>query len=98
VSALRAVALALVAGACKHGSTKATPAQCEAIVDRFAELVVQEAMPDASAAAVAAERAREKSEARGADVFKNCASQVDRSAYDCAMRAESTDALEKCLE
>jgi hypothetical protein len=99
VPALKHAALAiglvvLVAG-CKK---KVTPAQCEAIVDRYAELVVKEKMVDASAETLATERTREKSEAHGDEVFKNCAAEVDPHDYDCAMKAETPEALEKCLE
>ena len=88
------VALCTLLG-CKK---KVTPAQCEAIVDRYAELVVKEKMPDASAETIAAERTREKSEAHGDEVFKNCAAEVDPGDYDCAMKAATPEALEKCLE
>jgi len=90
--------LAACVVACKSSAAKATPAQCEAIVDRYAELVVKEAVPDASASTVAAEQERAKSAARGEDVFKNCATEVEAARYDCAMKAQTTDALEKCLE
>ena len=94
--ALKHVVLAcLLLASCKK---KVTPAQCEAIVDRYAELVVKEKMPDASAETIAAERAREKSEAHGDEVFKNCAAEVDPNDYDCAMKAATPTALEKCLE
>ena len=94
--ALRWLALgALALSGCKQ---KITPGQCEAIVDRYAELVVKESMPDASAESIAKERAREKSEAHGDDVFKNCASEIQPADYDCAMKATTAYALEKCLE
>jgi hypothetical protein len=89
------VVLALGTAGCKK---KVTSAQCEAILDRYAELVVKEKMPDASAEAVAEERAREKSEAHGDDAFKNCAAEVESDDYACAMKAKTPDALEKCLE
>jgi hypothetical protein len=99
VPALKHVALAaaMLVGAlgCKK---KVTQEQCEAIVDRYAELVVKTQMPDASAEAVAAERTREKSEAHGDEVFKNCAAEVDPEDYTCAMKATTPEALEKCLE
>ncbi len=92
-----ALVLAVGVGAlgCKK---KVTPAQCEAIIDRYAELVVKEKRPDASAETVASERAREKSEAHGDDAFKNCAVEVEPDDYECAMKAKTPDALEKCLE
>jgi hypothetical protein len=93
-AALAAIALA-AAGGCKP---KATGAQCDQLLDRYAELVVTERFADAGQDRINAEREREKSEARGDDAFKNCSSEVSRVEFDCAMRAASADAVEKCLE
>lgn len=98
MSPLKRVAVALVVVMCCGCKKKVTPTQCEAIVERYAELVVKEKMPDASATDIAAESAREKTEAHGDDAFKNCASEVEPSDYECAMKATTPDALEKCLE
>lgn len=91
----RVVLAGALLASCK---AKATPTQCEAIVGHYAELVVKENYPDASPSEIAAERDREKAEARGDDAFKNCASEVQASDYDCAMKATTPAALEKCLE
>ena len=96
--ALRWAAVAIGALAMIGCKKKVTPAECDAIVDHYAELVVREKMPDASAETIATERAREKSEAHGDDAFKNCASEIEPADYDCAMKATTPDALEKCLE
>ncbi len=77
---------------------KVTPLECDTLLDRYARLVVTETYPDASAERVSLEEQRERVEARGDDAFKNCSSEVSRSEFDCAMRAETADALEKCLE
>jgi hypothetical protein len=90
-----ALAAAFSAGGCKP---KASPNECDALLDRYAELVVTEHFPDAGGAQIRAERDREKSEARGDDAFKNCSSEVSHAEYECAMRAGNADALEKCLE
>jgi hypothetical protein len=90
-----AVACLAAAAACKP---KATPVQCDQLIERYAQLVVTERFPDASAAVVKTEQEREKSEARGDDAFKNCSSEVSRAEFDCAMRAPTADAFEKCLE
>lgn len=92
---LAVLAALAVLPACKP---KITTAQCDALVDRYAKLVVTEKLPDAGAATIKAEQDRERSEARGDDSFKNCTSEVDRGEFDCAMRAPTADALEKCLE
>jgi hypothetical protein len=88
-------ALGLQAIACRG---KVTADECDTLVARYAQLVVTEKYPDASAERVAAEQARELGEARGDDAFKNCRSEVSRREFECAMAAPSADALEKCLE
>jgi len=78
--------------------TKASSAQCNQLLDRYAALVVTEKYPDAATAQIDAERAREKGEAHGDDAFKNCSSEVSQSEFDCAMRSANADAFLKCLE
>jgi hypothetical protein len=91
-----AMALAVVAtAACKP---KASATQCDQLIDRYAVLVVTEKLPDASPAQIEAEQQRERSEARGDDSFKNCSSEVSQAEFACAMRAQTVDAFEKCLE
>jgi hypothetical protein len=88
-------AFAVMAAACKP---KASPAECDELLGRYARLVVTEKFPDASATQIHTEEEREKVEARGDDAFKNCSSEVSRTEYECAMRALTADALEKCVE
>lgn len=85
----------LSSAACKK---KVTSKQCDEILERFAELVVKERFPDAGPETIAAERARERQEAKAADELKNCASEVQAEEYACAMKAETSEALIKCLE
>jgi len=92
--ALAASALSAVTG-CKE---KISQAQCEQIVDHFAELVVKERYADAGPETIAAERNRERQEAKNADEFRNCTTQVQTKEHECAMKAQSSDALIKCLE
>ena len=97
-----ALGAGLVAGLCGAAATgckpKASGAQCDQLLDRYAELVVTEHFADASADQIKAERDREKSEARGDDAFKNCSSEVSQAELECAMHAATADAVEKCLE
>jgi hypothetical protein len=95
LSMLGAGAVVLCAIGCRP---KVTSVECDALLDRYAQLVVTETYPDASPDRVSVEEQRERTEARGDDAFKNCSSEVSRSEFDCAMRALSADALEKCLE
>jgi hypothetical protein len=82
-------------GACRK---RVTREQCDAILDRYAELVVREQMPDASAAEIQNERQRERDEARSDDAFRNCTSEIEPAAHACAMKAKTADELERCLE
>jgi hypothetical protein len=77
---------------------KATTSDCDALIARYAQLVVTETFPDASPEVVRKEQERERTEARSTDSLKNCSSEVSRAEMDCAMRATSTTAFEKCLE
>lgn len=92
--ALFVAALVAVTGCTK----KITQTQCEELVDHFAELVVKERFADAGPDVVLVERARERQEATNADEFKNCRSEVQATEHACAMKAQSSDALIKCLE
>jgi hypothetical protein len=88
-------ALLLPMSGCK---AKASPSECDMLIDRYATLVVTETLPDAGPARIKAEQEREKTEARGDDAFKNCSSEVSRAELDCAMHAKTSGAFEKCLE
>jgi hypothetical protein len=88
-------AVVILAAGCKP---KATEANCDQLLERYAHLVVTEKYPDASPADIDAEQRREKNEARGDDVLKNCSSEVSRAEFECAMRAATADTFEKCLE
>jgi hypothetical protein len=92
---------ALMAAACVSGMScrpKASATQCETLLDRYAQLVVAEKFPDASPEQIASEGERERSEARAVDALKNCSSEVSPAEFECAMRALTADAFEKCLE
>jgi hypothetical protein len=88
------LACVLVA-ACKQ---KASPAECDQMLERYARLVVLEKYPDAGPDLIRKVQEQEKSEARTDDAFKNCSSEVSRAELDCAMKAATPDAIEKCLE
>jgi hypothetical protein len=77
---------------------KVTAAQCDTLVARYAELVVREKLPSAPADEVRAEQKRVRQEAVGDENFRNCTTEVRPSEYECAMAAETPDAIEKCLE
>jgi hypothetical protein len=93
---LGCVAMAGVLAGCR---AKATPSQCDQLLDRYATLVVTEKYgQDASAEQILKLQQYEKSEARSDDAFKNCSSEVSQPEFQCAMSAPTADAFEKCLE
>jgi hypothetical protein len=96
VSALRGCLLTVMVVACSN--KKATPAQCDLLIERYAELVVREQFPDAAAGEIQLERDREKSAAHADVAFKDCPTLVEAPSYECAMRATTPDTLEHCLE
>lgn len=77
---------------------KVTAAQCEALIERYAELVVRDKMPGASEEVIQAEQKVVRDEAKSDDAFHNCTTEVGPGEYACAMGAATPDAVEKCLE
>lgn len=87
----------LALGAMTSCKRKVSEKQCDELLDRFAEMVVKERFPDAGPEVVAAERLRERTEAKG-DELRNCTSEVQAEEHACAMKAKSSEALIKCIE
>ncbi len=77
---------------------KITSAQCDALVGRYAELVVRDQMPEAATEIVRSEQRRVREEAAGDEGFRNCTTEVGPREFECAMAAPTPDAIEKCLE
>ena len=99
MSSLKYVALLILLLCATTACTKkASPEQCDQLLDRFAELVVKERFPDAGAEQVQKERDRERGEAKADQSFKNCTSEVQASEFQCAMKATTSEGLIKCLE
>lgn len=88
------VVLLLLLAACHK---KATPQECDALIEKYADLVVKEQFPDAGPEVYARERQREMTEAK-TDVLKNCPSEVQRDELACAMKGTKTDDVIKCLQ
>jgi hypothetical protein len=89
----RVVLALLCVAALSSCSKKVTQDQCDAIVSRYAELVVRESKPDAGPEEIRSEQAREQAAARSDDAFRNCTSQIEPADYDCAMKAKTADLL-----
>lgn len=93
-SAAGGIFVALALSACTQ---KISRAECDHIVERFAELVVSERLPDAEPEIAAVARERERSDAERAE-FRSCTSQVQKREYDCAMQAPTAEAVIRCLD
>ncbi len=92
---LLAACLLALLGACKR---KVTQQECDALLDKFAMLVVRERIKDAPPEMIKAEQERERQEARGDEAFRNCTSEVAEQDYACAMGSGTSEAFLKCLE
>jgi hypothetical protein len=90
-----AALIALATSSCKK---KATPAECDALIDRFAVLAAKESLPDASDEEVRAAQKQAHDEAANDDDFRACAGRVTHDELACAMAAPSADAFERCLQ
>jgi len=77
---------------------KVSAAQCEALITRYAELVVRDTMPGAPAQVVGEAQKRVREEAAGDENFRNCTTEIGPKEFNCAMAAKTPDAVEKCLE
>lgn len=77
---------------------KATPAECDALVTRYAELVARESLPDASAEDVRAAQKSAREEAADDEDFRACSGRVTHEELACAMGAPTADAFEACLQ
>lgn len=77
---------------------KASEAQCDALVDHYAELAMKEQFPDAAPADIESQKKKVREESKNDDDFKNCTSEVEATDYDCAMKAKTTEGIERCLE
>jgi hypothetical protein len=92
---LGVLALGLGLGGCRE---RVTAAQCDALVDRYAQLVVLDRMPGASAETVQQEQKVVRAEAASDEGFRNCTTEVEPKEFACAMAAKTPEAIEKCLE
>jgi hypothetical protein len=91
--ALLSLPLAL-AGAC---GKPPTATECTALLDRYTEKLVASDRPDVTPGQLEKLKASARARAAEDPAFAECSQKVSRSAYDCAMRAETVDRMEICL-
>jgi hypothetical protein len=90
------VLLALVGawGCVRH----ATPAECDALLDRYVELLLREQDPEVGAGELAAKKELARAKALNDAEFAACPKEVGAGEIRCAMLAGNVDEFEKCLE
>lgn len=74
-----------------------TPAECRALLDRYTEKLVSSDRPDVSPGELEKLKANARALAARDPAFAECPSKVSRSAYECAMKADTVDRMEVCL-
>jgi hypothetical protein len=86
--------LTLTLVACSRGPS---PAECTAMLDRYTEKLVGSDRPDVKAGELEKLKADARARAAEDPEFAECTHKVSRSAYECAMHAETVDRMEICL-
>jgi len=74
-----------------------TATECTALLDRYTEKLVASDRPDVTPGELEKLKATARARAAEDPAFAQCSQKVSRSAYDCAMRAETVDRMEICL-
>jgi hypothetical protein len=96
--AIVALVVGVVAGrsVLRRLSTHPSPAECAALLERYAELVARavDPVPAPSAIARRKEAARVAARERG---FSRCEAELTQAEVACALQAGSADDLERCL-
>jgi hypothetical protein len=88
-----AVTLSAVAGC---GKPVAEP-ECAALLDRYVEKLVGSDRPEVGPAELLRLKAEARATASRDPAFRDCTQAVSRRQMDCAMRAETVDRMEICL-
>jgi hypothetical protein len=94
LSLSRALVFAAFLGGC---GKPPTPAECTALLDRYTEKLVASDRPDVTAGELEKLKATARARAAEDPAFAECSRKVSRSAYECAMQAETVDRMEICL-
>jgi hypothetical protein len=92
---LRAAVCATVLGGCDR---HATLDECNALLDRYVELLVHEQDPKADDTEIAKQKVATREKAAHDASFASCPKEVSAKSARCAMDAPNVDEFEKCLE
>jgi hypothetical protein len=74
-----------------------SPRECTALLDRYTEKLVGSDRPEVTPGELEKLKATARARAAEDPAFAECSSKVSRSAYECAMKAETVDRMEICL-
>jgi hypothetical protein len=74
-----------------------SPAECNALLDRYLEKLLASDRPGLSAGEILKLQGEARARAAADRTFAECSKRVSRRAYDCAMQAETVDRMEICL-
>ena len=96
VTARRAGALA-ISLATLSCSRSLTPAECDALLDRYVEKLVGSDRPGTPASELIELQRKARQKAAKDPAFAACRSEVSRKKFECAMQAETVDRMEICL-
>jgi hypothetical protein len=92
--AVAAVAIALLGGC----GRRATPAECDALLDRYVELLVRQEEPGAGPGDITQAKNLARAKAAVDPEFLRCTHAVRQRDVVCALAAPNVDELEKCME
>jgi hypothetical protein len=88
------VVVALLGAACGRAPSRQ---ECTALLDRYTEKLVGSDRPEVTPGELEKVKATARARAAEDPAFAECSSKVSRHAYECAMRAETVDRMEICL-
>jgi hypothetical protein len=71
--------------------------ECGPLLDRYVEKLVGSDRPELGAGDVVRLQAEARATAKADPAFRDCTKAVSRRQMDCAMRAETVDRMEICL-
>jgi hypothetical protein len=96
MSALRTMALAALAalGCSRH----ATRADCDAVMDHYAEMLVRETNPNLGDGELRAQYEKVRKRASEEPSFADCPKEITVGQARCALSAVNVPELERCLE
>jgi hypothetical protein len=89
------LAAALAIGGCGR---RATSAECDALLDRYVELLVRQEDPGAKESEIAQAKSAARAKAAVNPAFLRCTREVRQKDVACALAAPNADELEKCME